>query len=239
MLSPADRVFWASPNIRMEMRIGRKDYKYATEFMQVDFERRDGTYEEMIGFIPQLVSRLYAHLSEHHGSMIEELRGEPLPDLSGGLAIYDAQTVKADEGLADDDAVEKWAAKRAEGKPFMVVNLKREAYDCYDSSLGKFLNYDVVLPPTGENPYPVECLSGAERTRSLEDLEQRMGELNYPLSYFAPFFEVFAALDQGNGRIASAGGGFGIERLTYAILGLRDVHDVYPFPRMAEAKIAL
>jgi len=45
MLSPASQVFWASPNIRMEMRIGRKEYKYTSEFMQVDFEKRDGTYE--------------------------------------------------------------------------------------------------------------------------------------------------------------------------------------------------
>ncbi len=32
--------------------------------------------------------------------------------------------------------------------------------------------------------------------------------------------------------------GFGVERLTYAILGLTDIHEVYPFPRMAEARIA-
>lgn len=239
MLSPVDKVFWASPNIRMEMRIGRKDYKYVTEFMQVDFEKKNATYQEMLGYLSGLVQQLYSYLNQQHGETLKEVRGELLPEITEPLAVYDAADVKREQGLADDDAVEKWGATQSDGKPFMVVNLMREAYDCFDDEQGKFLNYDVVLPPFGDNPYPIECLSGAERTRSVEDLEERMTELKYPVAYFAPFFELFSSLDDGGGRISCAGAGFGIERLTYAILGLKDVHDVYPFPRMAEAKIAL
>ncbi len=239
MLSPVGQVFWSSPNIRMEMRIGRKDYKYVTEFTQVDFEKRDGTYEEMLGFLSELLQGLYAHLNDTQGEILTEIRGGLLPELEAPLPVYDAQETKRKYSLADDDAVEKWGSQHSEGKPFMVVNLKREAYDCYDTELGRFLNYDIVVPPHKDNPYPVECLSGAERTRSLSDLEARMQELRYPLSYFAPFFELFSSLDGNGGNIACAGAGFGIERLTYAILGLKDVHDVYPFPRMAEGRIAL
>jgi len=239
MLSSADKVFWASPNIRMEMRIGRKDYKYVTEFMQVDFEKKGGTYDEMLDYLFGMVQRLYSFLNEQHGEILEEIRGEPLPEITGPLAVYDVAEVKREHGLPDDDAVEKWGAARTDGKPFMVVNLKREAYDCFDKEQGRFLNYDVILPPFGDNPYPIECLSGAERTRSLVDLEERMTELKYPLAYFAPFFELFSALDDGDGKITCAGAGFGVERLTAALLGLKDIHDVYPFPRMAEAKIAL
>ncbi|MFH1998691.1 MAG: amino acid--tRNA ligase-related protein [Planctomycetota bacterium] len=238
MLSPVDQVFWASPNIRMEMRISRKEYKYASEFMQVDFEKRGGTYDEMLGFISGLVSGLYRYLREHHGRVIEEFRGEALPDVGEAIKIHDSQEIRREQGLADDDAVERWLSKQAGGKPFLVVNLKREAYDCYDMEAGRFLNYDVVLPPAGENPYPVECLFGAERTRTLDSLAERMRELNYPMAYFAPFFELFSSLDQSGGAISCAGAGFGVERLTYAILGLKDVHDVYPFPRMAEGRIA-
>jgi len=239
MLSPADRVFWASPNIRMEMRISRKEYKYTSEFMQVDFEKRNGTYEEMLVFVSDLVKGLYAHLAEHHGETVAAVRKEPLPSLSGDLAIYDAAEIMQENGLDDDDAVERYLSSRSGGKPFLMVNLTREAYDCYDPGTGRFLNYDVVVPPFGANPHPVECLSGAERTRSLEDLEQRMLDLRYPMEYFAPFFELFESMDEGEGRISCAGGGFGIERLTYALLGLKDLHEVYPFPRMAESKIAI
>jgi aspartyl/asparaginyl-tRNA synthetase len=239
MLSPADKVFWASPNIRMEMRISGKDHKYVTEFMQVDFEKRGATYQEMVLYLSALMQKLYSHLNREHGEILEEIRGERLPELTEPLAVFDAADVKRDQQLPDDDAVERWGAEQSGGKPFMVVNLKREAYDCWDDQRGRFLNYDVVVPPHGKNQLPIECLSGGERTRSLEDLERRMIELKYPVEYFAPFFELFSALDGGGGKITCAGAGFGIERLTFAILGLEDIHYVYPFPRKAEGKIAV
>lgn len=239
MLSPAEKVFWASPNIRMEMRISRKEYKYTSEFMQVDFERRNGTYEEMLKYISDLVRGLYAHLNEHHAEALAAVRKAPLPVLDQELEIHDAAVVKRDNNLEDDDAVERHLSGISGGKPFLVVNLRREAYDCYDSKEGRFLNYDVVVPPFGANPQPIECLSGAERTRSLKDLEQRMVDLRYPMEYFAPFFELFSTMDEGGGKISCAGGGFGVERLTFALLGLKDLHEVYPFPRMAESKIAI
>jgi aspartyl/asparaginyl-tRNA synthetase len=162
-----------------------------------------------------------------------------LPEISAPLTVIDAQEARKAGKLADDDAVERWASQGAGGKPFILVNLKREAYDCYDEKAGRYLNYDIVIPPFGDNPHPVECLSGAERTRSVADLEKRMCELSYPMAYFAPFFELFSALDKGGGRISCAGAGFGVERLTYALLGLKDIHEVYPFPRTAEGRIAI
>jgi len=239
MLSPVGKVFWASPNIRMEMKVSEKQYKYTTEFMQVDFEKRGGTYDEMLETLSSIVQGLYAHLNKNHSQALEEVRGELLPEISGPLAVYDAAETKSAQNLDSDDAVEKWGGTQTDGKPFMVVNLKREAYDCYDPDLGKYLNYDVVLPPCSDNPNPVECLSGAERTRSIPDLRQRMVDLGYPLEYFAPFFDLFASLDKGGGQIACAGAGFGVERLTYGILGLESVHEAYPFPRLVESKIAI
>jgi aspartyl/asparaginyl-tRNA synthetase len=239
MLSPMDKVFWASPNIRMETGTGGRGYKYTTEFMQVDFEKRHAAYAEMLGFVSGLVRGLFSHLNEGHADTLRRLRGAPLPELKSDLEIFDAQEIRRRRRLPDDDAVERWAAARTGGRPFFLVNLRREAYDCFDETGGRFLNYDVVLPPFGHNPHPVECLSGAERTRSLADLRRRMAELRYPEEYFQPFFEIFTALDTGHGIIACAGGGFGVERLTFAILGLEDIHAVYPIPRPAERRIAL
>jgi|GEM_PF-1435716 len=239
MLSPVDQVFWASPNIRMETRTGSRGYKYTTEFMQVDFEKRGATYDEMLPFISGLLGGLYAFLNERHEAALIQLRGAPLPSLTGDLPVFDVQATRERRRLADDDAVERWAAGQAGHRPFFLVNLRREAYDCFDEGCGRFLNYDVILPPFGRNAHPVECLSGAERTRSLADLRRRMADLGYPQEYFRPFFEVFAALDDGRGVISCAGGGFGVERLTYALLGLEDIHAVYPLPRPAEGRIAL
>ena len=238
-LSPADRVFFASPNIRMEMKVSQKEHKYASEFMQVDFEKRGATYAEMLEFVSGLTQKLHSYLNEHCSAALAEVRGAPLPDLDEPLAVHDMQEVKRERGLPDDDAAERALAKEAGGKPFLLTNLVREAYDCYDADAGRYLNYDVIYPPYGDNPHPVECLSGAERTRSIADLEQRMVDLGYPMEYFGPFFHLFSALDSGAGEISCAGAGFGIERLTYGILGLATVHEVYPFPRAAEGKIAI
>ncbi len=239
MLSPCDKVFWASPNIRMEIGVSKKNYKYVSEFMQVDLEKRCGTYAEMLETISSLMRNLYSHLNETVGDIVTSLRGRPLPIIDNPLEVIDAQDCKMQNNLTSDDEVERWGAEHSKGLPFFVVNLKREAYDCYDSTLGRFLNYDVIVPPIGHNPNPIECLSGAERTRSIADLKQRMDDLGYPREYFAPFFALFESLDKNEGKITSAGAGFGIERLTFAILGLSDVHQVYPFPRHAESKIAI
>ena len=239
MLSQSDKVFWASPNIRMEMGVAKKNYKYVSEFMQVDFEKRGATYGEMLETLSIMVKGLYENLNETVGDAIKAVRGRLLPEIKAPLAVFDAQEVKKAQGFDGDDDVEKWGGTQTEGQPFIVVNLKREAYDCYDENLGRYLNFDVVIPPFGNNPNPVECLSGAERTRSIADLKQRMDDLGYPQAYFAPFFALFESLDNNGGNITCAGAGFGIERLTFALLGLKDVHEVYPFPRPAEAKIAI
>ncbi|MDX2472138.1 MAG: hypothetical protein QNL91_00360 [Candidatus Krumholzibacteria bacterium] len=239
MLSPVEQVFWASPNIRMEMGVQAKRYKYAAEFMQVDFEKKGATMAEMISFIGGLVSRLHRHLNQTQAAALQTVRGSLLPELPAPLAVHDVAEVKAAHGLTGDDEVERHLAEQAQGLPFIVTNLKREAYDCLDQETGRYLNYDVVYPGCGDNPHPVECLSGAERTRSLPDLRARMIELGYPMEYFAPFFAIFQAQQQSGSAITCAGGGFGIERLTYALLGLKDVHQVYPFPRPAEGCIAI
>jgi len=239
MLSPVDRVFWASPNIRMEMGVAAKGYKYTSEFTQVDFEKRGADCWEMILLVSTLTGRLFARLNESCGDIIAEFRGGPLPRLEGPLRVFDAAEVKAAENLAGDDEVERWAGERTGGHPFLVTNLRREAYDCWDPKQERFLNYDLVCPPVGRNTHPVECLSGAERTRSVGDLRQRMKELDYPMDYFEPFFELFASLDEGGGKISCAGGGFGVERLVFALLGLEDIHEVYPFPRVAEGGIVI
>ncbi|RME24486.1 MAG: hypothetical protein D6806_09495, partial [Deltaproteobacteria bacterium] len=238
MLTNVEKVYFASPNIRLEMRIDGKEYKYVTEFMQVDFEQRGATYEQMLDFVSMLVGGLFDHLNASCGEIIEKFRGEALPSIDGRLDVFDAGELLAKWNLSSTDEVERRLSREAGSKPFLLVNLKREAYDEYDEESGRFLNYDVILPPAGANPNPVEVLSGAKRTSSVERLEARMTELGYPLEYFAPFFELFSQLSP-DGVIDCAGGGFGVERFTYGVLGLPSIHEVYPFPRPAEGHIAI
>ncbi len=238
MMSPAPQVFWASPNIRMEMGVSQKPHKYAAEFMQIDFEKKGATMDEMIIFISGLISRLHVSLNKTHGDILQTLRGSLLPETGRLLEVHDLVEVKASCGFGSDDEVEHYLANRSDGLPFIITNLKREAYDCFDTETGRYLNYDVVYPSVRKAGLPVECLSGAERTRSLSDLRQRMQDLGYPMEYFAPFFAVCQASNSSQSDISCAGGGFGVERMTYVMLGLKDIHQVYPFPRPAEECIA-
>jgi asparaginyl-tRNA synthetase len=113
--------------------------------------------------------------------------------------------------------------------PFFLTNLKREAYDRRDDATGKFKNYDVLFPVVGE------ILSGGEREYTEERLTMRMNELGYNLDYFEPVLRVA----RDHGLKSSAGAGFGVERLTRAILLLPDIQSIYPFPRIPERPITM
>ena len=110
MLSSADKVFWASPNIRMEMGVSNKNYKYVSEFMQVDFEKRGATYNEMLETLSILVQGLYQHLNDTLGDVITSIRGELLPTITEPLRIFDAQDVKKAQGF---DKMMKWSGGAA------------------------------------------------------------------------------------------------------------------------------
>ena len=105
-------------------------------------------------------------------------------------------------------------------------NLKREAYD-YREGL-EYKNFDFEING-------LEVCSGAQREYEYDRLKARMEELNYPLDYFEPVLRMAE-----NGLLKpSAGAGIGIERLTRAILGLRDMSKIYPFARRPKEDLVL
>ena len=83
----------------------------------------------------------------------------------------------------------------------------------------------------------------------LNDYLDREADRQHPKKRFRPIasgdlpipaaFALFAAARPEAEAITCAGGGFGVERLAYALLGLRDIHEVYPLPRPAEGRIAV
>ena len=97
--------------------------------------------------------------------------------------------------------------RQNETQPFFLTNLIRQTYDRRDDSTGKYKNYHVLFPVVGE------ILSGAERECTAERLMMRMTELGYRLEYFEPILRVARVY----GLSASAGAGFGVERLVRAI----------------------
>lgn len=219
-----ERIYWVSPNVRKEMNVSDKK-RYAAEFTQIDFESTKLDMESAIDLIEEIVVAVINTLAEKYGDLIERISGRRLPFITENLKRFDAVEKATELGVEPDD-VEKILAK-TEIHPFILTNLKREAYDRRDDITGKFQNYDVIMPVIGE------ILSGAEREFTAERLEMRMVELDYPLDYFEPILK----LAREEGLKPTTGAGFGLERFVRAVLLLDDIAEVYPFKRVPEEAV--
>jgi aspartyl/asparaginyl-tRNA synthetase len=223
-LSDLKQVYWISPNIRKEKFITDKK-RYASEFTQIDFESTELDMPKALSLIDEITRTVINECVKEHADLIYFISGRKLEAMLEKMKIYDSVDEAKKRGFAGKD-IEMLLAKE-ETHPFILTNLKREAYDRRDDETGKYINYDVCMPVTGE------ILSGAEREHTYERLLMRMQELEYPISYFAPILRL--AKEQGLKK--SAGAGFGIERFVRGILLLDDIKEVYPFTRVPEEKL--
>lgn len=224
-LSNIDKVFWVSPNIRKEKNV-KTVGRYATEFTQIDFESSQLDFESCLQLIEEVVRAVVNTLADEEAETIARISGRRLPKLTGPMKRYDLAAEAAKRNCTQGEAEDQIVAENTE-HPFFLTNLKREAYDRRDDATGQYKNYDVLFPVVGE------ILSGGEREYTLERLTMRMNELGYNLEYFEPILRVA----REHGLKSSAGAGFGVERLTRAILLLPDIQSVYPFPRIPEKPI--
>ncbi len=223
-MSGIEKVFWVSPNIRKEMHITNLT-RYATEFSQIDFESSTNQMNETMDLIEEVTLKMLKDVSSEFGSEIKKLCGRDPSTLISKFPRIDVMEEARSSGVDPDD-VEKLLATRLQ-TPFFLTNMKREAYDYKDTESGKYHNYDLVFPVTGE------VLSGGEREHSYDKLKQRMEELDYPLDYFAPVLKFAKEV----GFNPSSGAGFGVERIVRGILLLNDIAEVYAFRRVPGEKI--
>jgi len=224
-LSNIDKVFWVSPNVRKELNV-KKVGRYATEFTQIDFESTQLVQESALELIEEVITTVINTLADEEADVILRISGRRLQKLTDKMKRYDLAEEAAKLGCSQNDA-EEAIIEQNSVHPFFLTNLKREAYDRRDDATGQFKNYDVLFPVVGE------ILSGGEREYTADRLTMRMVELGYNLDYFEPILRVA----RDHGLKPSAGAGFGIERLTRAILLLPDIQSMYPFPRIPEKPI--
>lgn len=223
-LTEIQNVFWVSPNVRKE--IGTSDSKrYATEFTQIDFESSKLDMASCMALIEMIVTEVINELVENHKEIIINISGRELKPISSKLPVFDA-VEEADVLGVEVNKIEKILALEQK-TPFFITNLKREAYDRRDDITGKYLNFDICMPITGE------ILSGAEREFDSQKLKDRMIELDYPLDYFEPILKLAREV----GLKPTTGAGFGLERWVRGILLLDDIAEIYPFKRQPEKPI--
>lgn len=210
-------IYIVSPNVRLELDDRRDTGRHLFEFSQVDFEFRDKDMHYVMEFMEELVRFIFVRLNTEMSLELTRLRGGSLP-VPARFRRY--RTEILEELYGHDFELKK---SKESFEPFWLLNHKREFYDREDPAApGTYLNYDIIWPEGyGEG------LSGAEREHEYGQILKRMGETGTDENVFADYLEVAKA----GGLPRSAGAGFGVERMTRYVCGLKDVDEVTVFSR--------
>ncbi len=207
-------IFILSPNIRLEKADRRESGRHLFEFTQADFEIPHGRMKDVF----RLMEGLLEGLTENIGSdSIRKVDGEPFA-FKGPFKVYSTHELESRYG-----GNWEYMASLDHDQPFWATCHKREFYDREDGdNPGHYLNYDLIYP------FGVgEALSGAEREYDYRRIRERMGRDKLAMDIYASYLE-----EASSGFVPSAGGGFGIERLTRFLRGASHVGDVQLFRRV-------
>lgn len=209
------KIFIQSPNIRLEKGDRQASGRHLFEFTQADFEIPGAKMHDIFGLMEDFLSGLSSYLQDD--GIRKDSTGQPFR-FRPPFKVYTTHEMTDKYG-------EDWeyAASMDHEQPFWVICHKREFYDKEDpQNPGHYLNYDLIYPfGYGEG------LSGAEREHDFDQIKHRMGRDKLAMDIYASYLE-----EASKGFLPSAGGGFGIERLTRFLTGARHVGDVQLFRRV-------
>jgi asparaginyl-tRNA synthetase len=217
-----DRLVINSPNIRLEHPRRMTSGKHCFEFAQMDFEIANAKTDDVFKLMENFFASAVEYVRTVYASELE-LCGRKLAPLQGRFPQYTTHELEAKYG-------EDWEypASMEHTTPFWAKCLKREFYDKSDpNEPGHFLNYDLIYPEGFG-----EALSGAERESDFGIIMSKIKahQLEDPklkIEKYAQYLEYAKT-----GLVPSAGGGFGLERLTRYLTGAEHVGDVQLFPRV-------
>lgn len=218
-----DKIYFMSPNVRLEESRLKDTGRHLFEFTQVDVELRDKTKKEFIKFTDGMLASIYRFVMRECSEDLKRLdRKLKVPRLP--LKVYESADLRERYG----QEFEKEASLKAKD-PFWILNFRREFYDREDKGRrGYFHNYDVIWP----EGYG-EALSGGEREWEHVEIVRKMNERETNLNSYRKYLEV-----SSKGLIPqTVGGGLGIERMVRFLTGQKHIRDVTLFPRVPGEKI--
>ncbi|MEM3802915.1 MAG: asparagine synthetase A [Conexivisphaerales archaeon] len=209
------KFFILSPNVRIEKRERGLTGWHAYEFTQLDFEIRDGTFEDVRSLVEKLLTGIIRDLRRALREVPFRL-GE-FPEVSKPFDVYDRIDLVQKFG-------EHWETElpRSINNPVWVRNIPREFYDFEDLSTGIWDNYDLYVPRYGE------ILSGARREFEYSKIHYKMERDGVKKENY----RLLLQLAKENRLQPSAGAGIGIERLVTWITGAKRISDIQPFPKV-------
>jgi len=218
-----DKIYFMSPNVRLEEGKLKETGRHLFEFTQVDIELKNKTKKDFMRLIDGMIVAVYRFVIKECSDDLEALdRRLEVPKLP--LAVHESEELR--NRLGED--FERISSEQSKD-PFWIKNFRREFYDKEDKERrGYYHNYDVMWP----EGYG-EALSGGEREWEHEEILRKMNERKTDLKAFETYLRI-----SGKGIIpVTVGGGLGIERMVRFLTGQEHIRDVTLFPRVPGERI--
>ncbi|MEM1574527.1 MAG: asparagine synthetase A [Nitrososphaerota archaeon] len=223
LLSGADKIFIMSPNIRLENSSRKETCKHLIEFTQMDFEIKNGTMNDVMSLIEDLIIEVISKVLKEREEDLKIL-GRELKIPQKPFKVY--TTHELEEIYGKNWEIE---ASLKHEHPFWAICFKREFYDREDpENPGHYRNYDLIYPEGFG-----EALSGGEREWNYDRILTRIKKDGLNPKNFKEYLEVAKM-----GLLSpSAGAGIGIERLVRFLTGAKHIGDIQPFRRVPGEEI--
>ena len=215
--SGIEKIFFLSPNIRIERRERAETGRHLYEFTQLDVEAAYWKMEDIFKLFEELIVDSIAYIKKNFNEELEILKRKiEIPGVP--FKIFKKAELEEKYGKNWELIISKSLKN-----PVWVTNIPREFYDYEDEETGEWRNFDLILP----EGYG-EVISGAEREYEYEKIIKKMERDGINKNDYKTFLS-FAK----EGKLKpSTGAGLGVERFISYICGVKHVAEVQPFPRI-------
>ncbi|MEM0445361.1 MAG: asparagine synthetase A [Nitrososphaerota archaeon] len=233
-MSGLGKIFFMSPNIRLEPIDSASSGRHLVEFVQLDLEIANATYFDAMSVAENLLCAAMNTVKDECKRELE-LLGRELPTFSPPFKKFTYDEVLEllrKNGMKVRYGVEiPWDAEYLISKimdePFFIIDYPRGARGFYDredeNRPGILRDFDLIYPEGyGEGA------SGAEREYRYDRVMARMRETGEDPRKYAWYLEMLR-----EGIPPSAGFGIGVERLTRYLCGLNAVWEARLCPKVA------
>ena len=234
MAASLGRIYFFSPNVRLEPLETAVTGRHLVEFVQVDIEEAGATYREAMARAEALLAHVsdFARdrLADDLAAFPRNLNGSKTPfrrmSYDEALKLLAAQGREIPYGVEIPWEHEEFLSSQVP-EPFFIHDYPRGSRGFYDREdpdhPGILRDFD-LLYPEGYG----EAVSGAEREYEYARVVARLRETGENPSKYEWYLDMLR-----EGIPPSAGFGIGIERLTRYICGLKAVWEARPYPKVA------
>jgi asparaginyl-tRNA synthetase len=233
-MASLDQIYIFSPNIRLEPLETIKTRRHLCEFVQVDIEEANASYEDAMKTAEELLHHVCVQVNTHHETELIELgRTLKIPKLPfKRLTHREAVDLLHSHGYEMDYSSEiPWGQEEILSAmfdtPFFIYDYPQGARGFYDREdperEGILRDFDLIYPEGFG-----EAVSGAEREYTYEKVVEKIRAGGEKLDTYQWYLDMLQY-----GIPPSAGFGIGIERLTRFVCGLASIWEARPYPKVS------